>query len=77
MAVPAEFSVPVPKTVLNFLNATVPVGNTLPLLQLTAAVKTMFCPNNAGFGAEDKLVVVGYTPFPTRLTVDVPLPALS
>jgi hypothetical protein len=76
VVVPDEFSVPVPRTVFNFLNETVPVGVKLEE-QLTTAVKTMLCPNNAGFTDELKLVVVGDTPLPARPTVNVPLLVLS
>ena len=77
VAVPPVLSVPVPKTVLIFLNATVPVGGATLEEQLTAAVKTMFCPNNAGFGDEVKLVVEGDAPLPVRPTVNKPLVVLS
>jgi hypothetical protein len=77
VAVPAVPSVPVPKTVLNLLNVTVPVGGATIEEQLTAAVKTTLWPNNAGFADEVKLVVVGDTPFPLRLTVNRPLLVLS
>jgi hypothetical protein len=75
VAVPPVPSVPVPKMVLNFLNVTVPVGALEE--QFTVAVKTILCPNNAGFADDVKLVVVGDTPFPLRLTVNVPLLVLS
>ena len=76
MAVPAVFSVPVPRTVVSFLNVTVPVGAKLEE-QLTVALKTMLCPNNAGFAEEVMLVVEGDTPFPLRPDVNVPLLVLS
>jgi hypothetical protein len=76
VAVPAVFRVPVPKTVVSFLNATVPVGATLEE-QFTVALKTMLCPNKAGFAEEVMLVVEGDTPFPLRPAVKVPLLVLS
>jgi hypothetical protein len=76
VAVAAVFSVPVPRTSFAFLNVTVPVGATLEE-QLTTAVKTMLCPNNAGFTDELKLVVEGDTPLPVRFTANVPTLVLS
>src|ERR1700722_9912433 len=51
-------NVPVPSTVLPFINETVSPSGGAPALEVTAALKVAVCPEVDGFG-EDESVVVG------------------
>jgi hypothetical protein len=57
VAVPLE-RVPVPSTVVPFLNVTVSPSGMLPEVEVTVAVKVTACPTVEGFELEDKVVVV-------------------